>query len=390
MSPSFNDPRTVDFLRRLIRTESYNPPGREQPMAELVAEQAAAWGLVAELVPLVEGRSNVLASLPGEADGPTLLFCAHLDTVPPGELAWERDPLGADLEDGRLHGRGAVDMKAGLAAMLAAMRDLAAEGIAAHLDGRVRLVGVVGEEVDCFGARRFLASGGMRGVRCLVVGEPTNLDLGLAHRGALWLELTARGKTAHGSMPHLGLNAIDHLADWLRAIRGLRFDYAPHPLLAPPTMNVGTIRGGVKTNVVPDRCQATLDLRTLPGQRHAELIDAILALAHEQQEANPALRLEVGVANDLPPVETPADDPTVGSFRAVAAGQLGAEPKVRGMPYYTDASVLQPPTGVPTIMFGPGDDRLAHQPNEWVALDQVARAAACYAAFARALLAARS
>jgi succinyl-diaminopimelate desuccinylase len=387
VTPSPSDHDTIDFLRRLIRTESYNPPGQEQPVAELVVEQARAWGLQAELIPLVERRSNLIVSLPGEVDGPTLLLCAHLDTVPPGELAWEHDPLSADLEDGILHGRGTVDMKAGLGAMLAAMRDLAREGIAARLAGRVRLVGVVGEEVDCFGAKRFLESGGMEGVTCLVVGEPTNLDLGLAHRGALWLELTARGKTAHGSMPHLGVNAIDHLTEWLRAIRGLRFDYTPHPLLAPPTMNLGTIRGGVKTNVVPDRCQATLDLRTLPGQRHDDLVDAVLSLAHDQEEANLELRLEVAVANDMPPVETAAEAPAVQAFQSVAAKTLGGEPKVRGMTYYTDASVLQPPTGVPTIIFGPGDDRLAHQPNEWVEVAQVLAAARCYAAFARAILA---
>src|SRR5205823_13752046 len=143
------------------------------------------------------------------------------------------------------------------------------------------------------------------------------------HRGALWLELTAHGKIAHGSMPHLGINAIDHLVELLRELRGLRFEHTPHPLLAPPTLNVGTIEGGIKTNVVPDRCRATVDLRTLPGQRHDEIVDVVLSVATSLEEATPGLSLEVRVAHDLPPVETPSDAPLVQAF-ATAVEQVRA------------------------------------------------------------------
>jgi succinyl-diaminopimelate desuccinylase len=376
--------QAIQLLRELIRTNSYNPPGREDAVARMVAERARAWGLRAELVPLSEERSNLLVSLPDEADGPTLLLCGHFDTVPPGDQPWVHDPLSADLVDGVLHGRGTVDMKGGLVAMLAAMRSLAGEG--RRLRGRVRLVGLVGEEVDCFGAKRFLEGGGMRGVDWLVVGEPTNLDVVVAHRGALWLELIAHGKTAHGSMPQLGVNAIDHLIELLRGLRGLRLEHTPHALLAPPTMSLGTIHGGVKTNVVPDRCQATVDLRTLPGQRHDEIVDAVLSLADRLEDDAPGLRLEVRVANDLPPVETPADSALARALQAAVAEAIGAEPAVRGVSYYTDASVLQPATKVPTVIFGPGDERLAHQPDEQVEVGQVVQAVAAYADVVRRLL----
>jgi succinyl-diaminopimelate desuccinylase len=375
----------VTFLQRLLRLESYNPPGRELAVAKAVVEQARAWGLRADLIPLSDDRANLLVSLPEEADGPTVLLLAHLDTVPPGDLPWEHQPLSGDLVDGVLHGRGAVDMKSGLAALLAAMRDLVEVG--RSLRGRVRLVGVAGEEVDCAGAKHWLANGGMAGVKWLVVGEPTNLDLVVAHRGALWLELSAEGKTAHGSMPHLGINAIDHLIDLIRGLRGLDLSHQPHTLLAPPTLNVGTIHGGVKTNVVPDRCTATVDLRTLPGQRHEQLIDAVLTLARELEEQTPGLKLEVRVANDMAAVETPVNAPIVQTFQQAAVGVLGRQVAVRGASYYTDASVLQPPTGVPTAVFGPGDDRLAHQPNERVDVKQVVTAIRCYTAFVRDLLA---
>jgi succinyl-diaminopimelate desuccinylase len=376
---------TVAFLQRLLRLESYNPPGRELAVATAVVEQARAWGLRAEQIPLSADRANLLVSLPDEAEGPTVLLLAHLDTVPPGDLAWEHQPLSGDLVDGVLHGRGAVDMKSGLAALLAAMRNLVDVG--RSLRGRVRLVGVVGEEVDCAGAKHWLANGGMAGVEWLVVGEPTNLDLVVAHRGALWLELSAEGKTAHGSMPHLGINAIDHLIDLIRGLRGLDLSHQPHALLAPPTLNVGTIHGGVKTNVVPDRCIATVDLRTLPGQRHEQLVDAVLTLASQLEDQTPGLKLSVRVANDMAAVETPVDAPIVQTFQDAAVGVLGRQVAVRGASYYTDASVLQPPTGVPTVVFGPGDDRLAHQPDERVDVSQVTTATRCYTAFIPTLLA---
>lgn len=383
-APPLPDEEVIGFLRQLIRIDSSNPPGQEDAVARVCAEQARAWGLRATLEPLAPGRSNLLVSLPEEREGPTLLLCGHLDTVPPGDQPWERAPFSGDLEDGVLHGRGTVDMKGGLVAMLAALRALAPE--AGRLRGNVRLVGLVGEEVDCFGAQRFLASGGMRGVAWLVVGEPTRLDIVVAHRGALWLELTAHGRTAHGSMPSLGVNAIDHLIALLNRVRGLDLTFTPHPFLPAPTLNVGTIHGGIKPNVVPDRCQATVDLRTLPGQRHDEIVDAVLGLARDLEEETPGLRLEVHVLNDRAPVQTPADAPLVAAARESVAAVLQREPEVRGAAYYTDASVLTPPTGVPTIILGPGDDRLAHQPNERVAAAEVLAAARCYTALARRLL----
>lgn len=374
----------LTVLQRLIRIDSSNPPGQEQAVARACAEQARAWGLRAELQPVGPNRANLLVKLPEEREGPTLLLCGHLDTVPPGDQPWERAPFGGELEDGVLHGRGAVDMKGGLVAMLAALRELAPQ--AAQLRGNVRLAALVGEEVDCLGAQRFLAGGGMREVAWLVVGEPSGLDIIVAHRGALWLELTAHGRTAHGSMPSFGINAIDHLIALLGRVRGLDLPATPHPLLPSPTLNVGTIQGGIKPNVVPDRCQATVDLRTLPGQRHDELVDAVLSLARELEEETPGLRLDVRVINDRAPVQTPSDAPLVTAARASVGAVLQREPAVRGAPYYTDASVLTPPTGVPTIILGPGDERLAHQPNERVPAADVLAAARCYVALARRLL----
>ena len=376
----------LDLLRELIRLRSVNPPGDEAAVALALGRQAEAWGLETGLTSVAKGRPNVHARLAGHGAGPAVLLSGHTDTVPPGEVPWAHDPFSGDLADGEVWGRGAVDMKAGLAAMLVAMAALARRGW--RPAGDVLLVGTVGEEVDCLGARHLRDSGGLDGVGWIVIGEPTNLDVVPAHRGALWLELVARGKTAHGSMPQLGVNAILHLAELLRWLGERRFPYLAHPLLAPPSINVGTIAGGVKTNVVPDRCVATVDLRTVPGQDHAALLQEVRDLAAELVSTAPGLEIDVRVTNDMPPVETPSDHPLVETVRTAVGEAFGAAPAVRGATYYTDGSVWTD-RGIPIVIFGPGDDRLAHQPDERVPVEQLGRAVRGYMAVLERLLAGR-
>ncbi len=373
----------VELLQELIRLRSVNPPGNEGDVARAVARRARDWGLNASLVPVVDDRPNLLVSLPGAGERPALVLSGHTDTVPPGETPWEHDPFSGDLSDGHVWGRGAVDMKGGVAAMLVAMAALARRGWQPR--GDLRFVGTIGEEVDCIGAEHVRDTDGLAGVGWIVIGEPSNLDIVAAHRGAVWLEIVAHGKTAHGSMPHLGVNAILHLAELLRWLCERRFPYEEHPLLAPPTVNVGTISGGVKTNVVPDRCVATVDLRTLPSQDHAEILRDVRDLAAELESTTPGLQFDVRVGNDMPAVETPVDHPIVTETRAAVAAALGAEPAIRGATYYTDGGIFAP-SGIPMVIFGPGDDKLAHQPNERVEVDHMALAVRAYAAIAERLL----
>ena len=167
------------------------------------------------------------------------------------------------------------------------------------------------------------------------------LDVVAAHRGAIWLQVIGHGKTAHGSAPHLGVNAIDHvvtLVGWLRE-RWPQYPYTPHDLLAPPTMNLGTISGGIKTNVVPDRCEATVDLRTVPGQDHEAIVREVRDMAAELESTTPGLRLEINVGNDMPPVETPVGHPLIRHAAGAVEEVVGAAPAVRGATYYTDGGM---------------------------------------------------
>jgi succinyl-diaminopimelate desuccinylase len=385
-SLSIDERRDVaDLCHDLLRTSSVNPPGNEAAVVELLATRARDWQLSARVIDVLPGRPNLLVELPGRGERPAVMLSGHSDTVPPGEVPWEHDPFSGALVDGELWGRGATDMKAGLASMLAAM------AAAARRDwepkGDVRLAVTIGEEVDCVGARHLRDSGGLEGVGWIVIGEPTNLDVVAAHRGAIWLQIVGHGKTAHGSMPHLGVNAIDQVVTLLRWLseRWPKVPYTPHELLAPPTMNLGTISGGFKTNVVPDHCVATVDLRTVPGQDHEAIVQEVRDMAAELESTTPGLRLEVNVGNDMPPVETPTGHPLI-QHTAHAVGEVvGDAPQVRGATYYTDGGMWVG-AGIPMVIFGPGDDKLAHQPNERVAVEQLVQGTRGYLALLERLL----
>jgi succinyl-diaminopimelate desuccinylase len=367
----------LDLVRDLIRASSVNPPGNEAAVVEILAARAAAWGLPATVTEVLPGRPNLTVTLAGSGERPAVMLSGHSDTVPPGAVPWEHDPFSAALVDDEVWGRGATDMKAGLATMLVAVAAAARRGW--RPKGDVRLEITIGEEVDCAGARHLRDTGGLDGVGWIVIGEPTNLDVVAAHRGAIWLQIIGRGKTAHGSAPHLGVNAIDHVMTLLRWLgdRWPKIEYAPHDLLAPPTMNLGTISGGVKTNVVADYCEATVDLRTVPGQDHDAIVQEVRDMAAEIESTTPGLRLEVNAANNVPPIETPVGHPLIRHAAEAVEAVAGRASQVRGATYYTDGGMWVG-REIPMVIFGPGDDKLAHQPNERVPVAHLAVATRGY------------
>lgn len=314
---------------------------------------------------LVDGaRANIVGRLPGTGNQLALVLCAHLDTVPPGEAHWSMDPFAAELRAGLIYGRGTADTKGALAAMLIAARWAAQSG--QKLQGDLVVLATVDEENQGLGARTFVESGGMRSVGGIVIGEPTLLDLVIAHRGLLWLELTVMGKAAHGAMPERGVNAILPLAAMLSRIDAHCFTYEPDPLLRPPTINVGTVQGGSKINMVPDRCQAKIDIRTVPGQAHALIVAELRALVEATAAEWPGVTVELQAINDKAPLDTAGDHPFVRAGRQVSAAVQGRPPVVRCAPYMIDGSLLASTTHTPAIVCGPGLESLAHQADEYV------------------------
>ena len=384
--PAIPTAELADLLRGLIRIDSCNPPGREAPVAELLGQHLLAAGLEVELDRFAEGRANVVARWRGTGDAPALLFNGHLDTVPVQHEQWRHDPHAATVEGDCLHGRGTVDMKGGVAALAMACMVLARADV--RLDRDLIFAGTAGEEVDCCGSVRLagrLATRDLGPVGALVVGEPTSLQVVTAHKGALWLEITTTGKAAHGSMPEQGRNAILAMYRVIESLRAYRPDHRPHPLLGPPTLNLGTIRGGAKVNIVADLCVLSADLRTLPGQDHRTLLHEVRALSAAAVAGEPGVKVQVRVLTDRAPINTPLADPLVGTALGVAGAVLGGSPAPRGVSYFSDASVLTPALGVPTLIFGPGDERLAHQVDEYTTLSSVVAAARFYTALAQDL-----
>lgn len=368
----------IELTREFIRMTTMNPPGSEGGLAQMIVERGAELGLDGELHTVADGRANAVLTLHGDADGDRLLYCGHLDTVQLGQGSWSFDPFAAEVLGGRILGRGASDMKGGLAAMLAGMAALRAAD--ARLPRDVVLAAVVGEEVDCLGSRAFLDAGGMDQVGALIIAEPTNLDVIIAHKGAVRVRVTVHGRACHSAMPHLGLNAITHMMDFIQRLQHVELGHEQHPLLSAPTVSVNTIEGGVRPNIVADRCTAGIDVRTLPGQRAATVVAALESVADEIRAAQPAVSIEIITDQDVAAVETSASDRLVRAALDATRQVTGQAAAIRGIPLFSDGSILQPPTGVPTILFGPGDEKVAHQVDEYVDIDKVISAAEVFAA----------
>ena len=359
---------TEKLLAELIALPSVNPaflPPRhphagEQRVADFLAVTAARAGLDVEFQKVLPGRSNVIARLrPNNKIRQTILLAPHLDTV-----GAEGTQFIPQRKNGRLHGRGACDTKGSVAAMLAALCELA-RSKSRPLETEIIFAGLVDEENAQAGSRALAASGLKADLA--IVGEPTKLKVVTAHKGNLWLQFETRGRAAHGATPQLGKNAVHEMA---RIVEVLEKDYAAqlrrrkHRLLGAGTVNVGTIGGGTQPNIVPDHCTMAIDRRTLPGETEAGIRREIKALLA-------ANRLSAVIANTKPvpclPLETSAKLPQVRQLMK-CAGQA----KPVGVDYFCDAAVLAA-AGIPGVVFGPGDIAQAHTADEWISLAELER-----------------
>ncbi len=356
----------IELTRTLIRFETVNPPGDEDACARFLGRLLEAGGFHVSYHALAPGRTSVVAHspVPGGDRGATVLS-GHLDTVPFGSAAWLHAPTDAHMADGKIFGRGASDMKAGVAAMVLAAL---AEGARAP----VAVVLSAGEETGCEGVRSLADQGRLRGpVRALVIGEPTANQPLIGHKGALWLEMEVRGRAAHGSQPELGDNAICKAIEAVQRLLAFDFEAYAHPLLGSPTLNVGTIQGGTNINSVPDRAVVGLDIRTVPGIGHEALLAAL------EDRCGDLVRFRIladmeGFASDF-------EDPWIKNIFSLVAPYVDQVPEPRGATYFTDAATLTAAFGnPPTVILGPGEPSQAHQTDEYVCTRRVRDALAIY------------
>ena len=358
----------VSLTQALVRMNTINPPGREEPCARYLGTLLESAGFAARYHSYGEGRVSVIATIGGNASKPPLCLTGHIDTVPLGAAPWRMDPFAGETDAGNLYGRGTSDMKCGVAAFT-----IAALGMAKRLSGTAGLTLVItaGEETGCEGAFHLYRDGMLGTAGAVVVAEPTSNYPFVGHKGALWLKARTIGVTAHGSMPEKGINAVYKAAHALTKLEAFRFSNPSHGLMGQATLNVGTCHGGLNINSVPDRAEIGIDIRTVPTVNHKELI-RLLA-----QQLGPEVELEPLM--DLEAVYTEPQDPWMQSVFDVMGPILGEKPVPRVATYFTDAAALnQAYNNPPTVILGPGEPQMAHQTDEYCVVERVRSAVAAY------------
>ena len=359
----------IALLQKVIQIESTNPPGNELGLANFLADYFKQAGLQPELFTYEQNRANLLTRIKGTGERPGLIFSAHMDTVPAGDVAWRFPPFSATLHDKRIYGRGAADMKGGLATMAAAAAILARSGFSPK--GDLTVAFTYDETHGLRGAKHLIKEGHLRDAGAVLISEPSTLDVFIAEKGALWLRCSAEGKTAHTSMPQLGRNAIFEMTRFLgRLEQELDLSDGEHPLLGSATYTVGTIQGGVTINVIPDRCEAEVDIRLVPGQDYRSVIEKVQAIAGD--------KIKVELIDWKPPVDSDPDEAIVGLALDAVEKITGMPRTPKGVSYYTDGAILANQLHIPMVNIGPADTGMTHQPNENVEVSRLVQAVRIY------------
>jgi acetylornithine deacetylase len=368
------------LLSDLVAINSINPdlvpgaPGETQ-IAAYIARWLESAGLEVSLEDAVPGRPNVIGIARGSGGGKTLLLNGHVDTV---GISGMRGPFQPRIEGGRLYGRGAYDMKGGLAACLMA----AARAKAHNLRGDVIVTAVADEEYAGLGtmavAERYRADGA-------IVAEPTELELVIAHKGFIWLDVETLGVAAHGSRPHLGVDAIVKMGSFLVELERLGDELGDRPshiLLGNPSIHASLIQGGQELSSYPDRCVLSVERRTLPGEMLATVETELQTIVDTLHRRDPAFNAVIRPGLERSPLETPEDAGIVNAIRQAAGQVMNKTCSPTGVSFWTDAASLWK-VGIPTVLFGPLGEG-AHAAEEWVDLESVNHCAEIYLATALA------
>lgn len=391
------DPNRVrELAQGLVRIRSVYDTElgtNETAAAEYVAAQFRSLGLDPLIEEVVPGRPNVICDWAGSAFDPgrhrTLMFEGHTDVVTEGDPSrWAVPPFEGRIEGDVLHGRGTADMKAGVAASIAALE--AVMRVAPDLTGRIRFGIVVDEEGMMIGIKSFINNGWADEVTGAIVCEPEENELCLFQKGAMRVNVHITGVMSHGAMPYAGVNPVRGLADFVVAIR----DYerreqerlGNHEFLGLPWITPTVVRapsaGEAQLNVMPEQVYVALDIRTVPGQSHDEIEAELRALAAKLESGTDRLKFDIDVFESRPWTQTAADDPLVSSMEAVYPAIMGTAVRYGGVPGATDGTFLWAWRNIPVVTVGPGDREIPHQVNEFVRLSEAVESARLYAATA--------
>ena len=390
-----------ELTQRLVRIDSSDPGNYEGSIEKQIHDwlrrqiDSCAGSLKGSIVleesEVLPGRRNIRARIPArtpEGDRAAgLIYISHMDTVTLGE-GWdpETPPLGAVIRDGRLYGRGACDMKSGLACALLAFRDVLRQvGQAGCLPSRAfSFIGSVDEEDFMRGSERAIADGWVKKNDYLLDTEPTDGQIRIAHKGRTWFELTMTGVTAHASTPWEGADAIAGIAAAITDIRQSIMNCPPHSELGISTVTFGQIEGGYRPYVVPDKAKVWIDMRLVPPTDTAAAIAIVQRAIGRAEEQVPGVRGSYTITGDRPYIERDPASPFIRLFKAVSDKTANMQTEIDVFNGYTDTAVISGKLHDANICsYGPGSLEMAHKPNEYVPLKDIDRCAAVLSAFAR-------
>lgn len=383
----------VRLTRELVGVKSVyrpeEPDGNEAGAARFVAEYLKRAGFEVRTEEVAPGRPNVWAVWEGDRAGRTLLFEAHTDVVTEGRAeSWVHPPFGAERDGGRIYGRGACDTKGNLAAAVMAVRAIKDSGIS--FPGRLVLCHPVDEKGMMSGIKAFIEGGHAEEVDAAMICEPEENQICIRQKGALRVEVTVRGRMAHGAMPLSGVNPVTRAARFVVAVEELERremercgedPFLGYPSLTP-TILMGPDRGEPQINVIPASAYVALDIRTTPDQSHEELVEQLKEIVASLAAEDPDFDATLEVIEERPATETAMDEPLVRATAAAYTRLTGEEPRYNGVPGATDGTFLHAWADIPIVTTGAGDREIPHHEDEWVDEEELFTTCKLYAATA--------
>ncbi|WP_040213775.1 M20 family metallopeptidase [Clostridium polynesiense] len=369
---------STELLASLIKINTVNPPGNERELVEFILRIFKDDAVETHIIDHGSNRASLIVKVPGKSrEG--IAFIGHLDTVPEGqENQWTYPPFQAVVKDGYMYGRGACDMKGGLTSMIITAKYFIENDIQPEKD--IYLCFTADEESGGIGITAMNNEKLLKDVKEIFICEPTGEKIGIAEKGALWLDLKAKGKQCHGSLPHKGINAVENIMEYINVLKSRIPAEETHELLGKTTVALTTFTGGVKTNIIPDSAQASLDIRTLPSCSNEGVLETAKKLA-EEFKVHSKGEIQVEVVNNRPAVEISRDDTFINNILSVFRA-LNYKTDIMGLFYYTDASQFIPYNNVPFVILGPGDETIPHQGDENILLEAVDKMAEVYISYA--------
>lgn len=368
---------STELLQKLVTVNTSNPPGNEDSLIDTILDVARPAKEQYKIIPVAQGRSDLLLEIKGKP-GSVIGFAGHLDTVPAGdESRWKYPPFSGKTEGGYLFGRGASDMRGGLAAMLMLFRHYAGNGIVPP--ATLRFLFTADEESGGAGISILRDGRFLDDLSQLFICEPTDCLPGIAEKGAVWVEITVEGKTSHAAIPEKGINALEYGISFMERLKKKIESLPAHPLLGSCTCSITRAVSGIKTNTVPDYAELSADIRTGPGIGS----DKVFRIVNEEAEritSSSSVKLKVNFTNNREALEVSLDSHMLRKLRKVYANlDLQFEPV--GIQFYTDASLVIPYLHTPFVILGPGKQAECHSTDEKVEISMVEKAFLIYRSF---------